>query len=470
MITIQEAARILEKKISSVKGDFTLNDAASLTGLPVDQAREVLDTLMGRYVCRLQVTENGDLLYGFGTPLKRRGEKTFQEKMDAFGEWLWKAFTVFFKAWITITLVVYFVLFVVILIAAIIAMSQGKDRKSNVNLGIVGDLFYAMFRWNTVNRTISYTNDMHGYRYRQYDAKKGSLNEKKKSFIASVYDFVFGPPRVEIDPLNNEKEVAAYVRKSKGIVTPTELVALAGWTMEDAERFLSDCVVRFKGEVRISDNGMVYGRFDELQRSAGDIEVGKIEWFWDEYEPEYKLTDNTSGRNALIVFLNGFNLFMATLLTAGFLNASGTVPSDRVVVIFLGWLPLVFSAIFFAVPIARWFKIQGLRRKRMQTNIRKRIMRVLFKRAEKSFSLDTLLSEVNNQGVEKKLTKADLEGELKNMMVDYRGEMILNDDGAVLYRFELFEEHEKEAARIRRQVSKGDTTLGEVIYDSASLK
>src|SRR5689334_704840 len=126
--------QVLEKRLGKAGGYFTLNDAASATGLPVEDARQALDQLMSKYVCRLKATDNGDLIYDFGKHPLRRGEKTREERIQEIKEALWKAFTVFYKVWITVTLVVYFVIFLVLLIALIIAMTASNkddDRKSN---------------------------------------------------------------------------------------------------------------------------------------------------------------------------------------------------------------------------------------------------------------------------------------------------------------------------------------------------
>lgn len=466
---IQDAVKVLEKKIASVKGSLTLNDAASITGLAVDEAKDALDTMMSRYVCRLMVTDNGDMIYSFGSSLQRRGEKTLAEKMEQVGEWLWKAFTVFFKAWIAITLVVYFVIFLVILIGLLVAASQGgnRDRKSPVRLDGIFNIFFSIFQWRTATRMINYQMDRDGYRYRQYEPKKSYINEKKKNFIASVYDFVFGPERVKTDPLANAKEVAAYLRQSKGIVTPAELVALAGWKMDEAESFLSDCIVRFKGDAVISDNGVVYGKFDQITRGTGEVDGGKIEHYWDEYEPEYEITGNKTGRNALIVFMNLFNLFFASSILSGFYSSHPVYVGqhDTLVLIFLGYLPFVFSLLFFTVPLSRAWKVMKLRRERNDMNKRKRVMKVIFKRNDKSASVEEIMKEINSVSGEKAMSQSEVEACLEKMMKDFQGETTLDADGKVKYSFYRIAEQYAEAVRLRAG-RKEDSKLGDVIFDS----
>ncbi len=472
-----EAVRLLEGKLKAFKGSFTLTDAAAVTGLSIEEARVALDEMMGKYVCRLKATDQGDLIYSFGTNLQRRGAKSVKEILAQAGEWCWKIFTVLFKIWIAVTLVVYFTIFMILLLALIVAASSKGDSKgrSPVKLDGLFRIFISIFQWRTATSTIGYRTGKDGYSYKRYEPNKSVLNENKKNFISSVYDFVFGPPRVNIDPLNNEKEVAAYLRTSKGIITPGEMVMLAGMTYEKADAFFSECLSRFKGDPVISDDGVVYGQFHEITRSLGQMEGGKIEYYWDEYEPEYPLTGNTAGRNAGVMFMNLFNLVFAVfILSSSYQDIDVIRDFDgRMIQVVLGWIPLTFSILFFAVPVARWFRIRRLRKQRSATNIRKRIMRYIFQRSDRSATIEEVLRAVNaaehNPKIELSpksvLTQPAVELTLNGMMRDYQGEVILNNDGKPNYTFQRIHNEVTTAGAIRSGKIQGKD-LGNVIYDS----
>jgi len=471
MDDLTASVRRLEQKLGSFKGQFTLTDAAAVTGLPVSGAKDALDVMMGRYVCRLAMTENGDLIYSFGNSLVRRGRKTFAEHLQTIGDWLWKAFTVFFKAWIAITLVVYFVIFILVLLALIVAASQGGDRKrgSSIRLDGIFQMFFAIFQWRTATHMINYQMDRQGYRYRSYQPRASVLNEKKKNFIASVYDFVFGPSRVVRDPLNDEKELAAFVRQSKGVISPAEIIALTGRSVADAELFFSESLARFHGDAKLTDNGVVYGQFDEMTRSLGELEGGQIEYYWDEYEPDYEITGNTSSRNALIIFMGLFNwVFASVFLTAAIQEAQvGYLDgNERMIGILLGWLPFVFSVLFFGTPIVRLFDIFKRRRLRRQNNLRKRVMRVIFKRPTKSASVEDILSEINS-GSENKLSASEVEEVVASMMRDYQGEVQLDPNGGSRFAFPRILQETETVTKIRA-TAVVDKDLGKIIYDSKS--
>ncbi len=471
-----EAVKTLERKLKEFKGSFTLSDAAAVTGLSIDEAREALDLMMGRYECRLRATDQGDLIYSFGATLKRRNAKSVKEVILEIAEWGWKVFTVLFKIWIAVTLVVYFIIFVILLVALIVASSsKGDSRRSPVKLDGILRIFISIFQWRTVTSSVSYKTGRDGYSYQRYEPNKSVLNKSKKNFISSVYDFVFGPPRVNLDPLTNEKEVAAYLKTAKGIITPGEMVMLAGMTYEKADTFFSNCLSRFKGDPVIADNGVVYGRFDEITRRMSQLEGGKIEYYWDEYEPEYELTGNTAGRNAGVIFMNLFNLFFSLfILSASFRDIDLVRDFDSgMMTVVLGWIPFIFSFIFFAVPVGRWFRIRKRRKLRKETNIRKRIMKYIFQRTDRSATIEEVLSVVNQPKHDKKieltkktmLDQKSVENTLNGMMRDYQGEVILNNEGKPVYTFQRINNEVTTAGEIRTRTS-ADRDMGNVIYDS----
>lgn len=486
-ITLKANAQLLEKKIKEVKGKFTLNDAAAITGVPTEQARESLNELMRKYICHLQVSENGDLIYDFGTNPTRRGEKTFAEILDEVKSWLWKAFMVFFKAWITVTLVVYFVVFVIIMVGALVVMlSSNKDNKDNDKSSgaifrLIGDIFYAIFRWNTIKnyQEVYYEYDRYGQPYKHYKPVESSLfntraqsPKAKKNFISSVYDFVFGPPRVQTEPFENQREVAAYARQNRGIMVLPEFKALAGWNHTQAQEFMTDCIARFNGSAEISPNGVLYADFYELTRSTTQNQDSKIEWYWNEYEPEYELTGNTKGRNTRIILMNLFNLLFASFFVFNSrINESLALEEEIRTFVFygLGVVPFVFSVTFFAVPILRYFDILPKRKKRRINNIRKRLVRIIYQRGvHHNLTLDEILSELNADSGEK-VSKEQVQKMMNELVVDWQGDVVLDEKGRTVYEFrQLFHELE-EARKIRLNRKDDGKNLGNIYLDTQKL-
>lgn len=468
---MQNTFAVLEQQLKKGQRRFTLNEAAATTGLSIDDSRDALAEIIKKYDCRLQVTENGDLIYDFGDRLHRRGEKTFAEMVQAAADWLWKAFKVLYKIWITVTLVVYFVIFVIILIAIIVGSSSRKNDRSRaagsfLDFYLIQRVFFSLFNWRTSTGAMRYRTDNLGYRYRQYEPKPSILKQGKKSFIASVYDFVFGPPRAEVDPLNNQKEVAAYLQQQKGVLVTAELNALAGWTFPQAETFLTDCLVRYEGEVKVSENGVMYAEFDQILRGLGEIEGGKIIHYWDEFEPEYEMTGNTSARNFAIAGMNVFNLLFAFFIASGALQLPEQwLLSDSFVQIALGWIPLIFSSLFFLIPIMRWLQIQKLRKQRQINNIRKRVFKTIYNFNGQSKSLESYLENLNKNAQEELLSQEKIEPMLKDLALDLPGDTTVSEDGKILYAFPRITYEMEEITHLRAG-KKLEKDLGRVVVDS----
>ncbi len=479
-----DAAALIDARLQQGEHHFTLPEAAAMTGLSIDETRDAMEALLNKYVCRLQVSENGDLVYRFDDALQRRGEKTAAERRREFLAWLWRIFTVVYKAWIAVTLVVYFIVFLVIVIAALVAASSRQssdDRRGQgggmpIHLGSIFDLFFSIFRWRTVTGAIDYQRDDQGYRYRHYEPRPAVFNAKKKNFMAGVYDFVFGPPRVELDPLGNEKEVAAYLQQNNGIVVTAELSALAGWTLPQAETFLTDCILRYRGDGKISDDPVLYGQFDELMRGVGEVETGEVTYYWDEYEPEYELNGNRASQNMIICVMNGFNLLVSFFIATGDLTAlaapgarSGifawlAVNSAWVHVV-LGWIPLVFSILFFAIPLVRWFQIRALQQRRQAQNVRKRLFKAIFARHGEPQTVDDVAAAVNRGSEEEALAPSAIDTALKELTLDMPGDMDVSEMAEVRFSFPRLTAELAAVGRLR-QNRRDDDALGTIVMES----
>jgi hypothetical protein len=469
-----QVVRDLQRQLPRLKGRITAADASAATGRPYDAVRDALDELMNTFVCRLQVTESGEILYDFGGSLRRRGSKTLRERLDDAGRLLWKAFTIGFKMWITVMLVVYFTLFVVILLAL---MLGGKDSKRGIKLGWIGDLFADMFRIRGTSMALAYALDSDGLRHRtlqQTRRRQPEATESKKRLVQSVYDFVFGPPRPDYDPFANEKEVAAWLRREKGILTVTELVALAGWTYDEASERMADYLTRFKGDADITEDGVLIGKFDRLLLT-GDSgkDTGKIELFWEEYEAPYEMTGNTTGRNALIGFMNGFNLLFSLIMLSSpgvaslAMENAGIPIAPAFIQTVLGVVPLLFSAIFFAVPLFRVRSVRRAERRRHIRNLRRRILRIVFEEQGRPLTVVQLRERMVAAGGKAPALK-DLETELAALLPHFDGRSALEDDGTVLYIFDRIG-HEVNVA-MRERERRDSVILGKVLFDTGESR
>ena len=486
----EHTVALIERHLRQRPAPFTLTEAASTTGLAVHEARDALDALLAKYVCWLQVSEHGDLIYNFSAPLRRRGAKTWAERRREILAWLWRVFTVLYRVWIAVTLVVYFVIFLVLLIALLSKASGRGGGRSSSGFGSSGTtgrddepgpllqflgMFTSIFHWRTITGATVHARDRQGYRYKHYQPQPGILNRTKKSFVAAVYDFVFGPPRVVQPSLQNEREVAAYLRRHKGIVTTAELSALAGWTFPQAETFLIDCVIRFEGDTRVSDEAALYGQFDTIIRGVGSGDAGKIVHYWDEYEPEYELTGNSAAHNGLIVGMNSFNLLFSLFVLTGSLQQivqaqvdaqlATSLAGGAVAAVLLGWIPLIFSFLFFLIPASRRLGFRSLRRRRHQQNIRKRLFKAIFAHQGAPRTLSQIATAVNANAPEEVLAAALVEERMKELVLDLSGDMAITATAEIQFSFPRISREMHAGPRLRRQ-RQVDGDLGDIVVES----
>jgi len=468
---LSKEAQALEEQLKKQTGAYTLGDFSTITGMPTLETKYALVEMMGRYKSQLSTTENGDLIYDFGEDLQRRDMQPFREKFMGFLQFAWKGFKVFYKALIAVMLVVYFVVFVLLVIALVVAMASANKGDSRGRssgggaLRIVGSIFESIFWMKTHNKRRYKPWDKWGYPYEHYEPRRTHLphkdyktqpnenpkNErlKEKSFIASIYDFVFGPPRIELHPLKNRQEVASYLRQSKGLISTSEVQALAGWTRGEASEFLTNCISDFDGDATLSQQGTIYGEFDDLIRAKKeDKELTPIEFFWDEYEPEYELTGNSTGKNAAIIAMNAFNLALSGYVLSGGLAVLGL--TSVMATVFLGVLPMLYSLVFFLVPAIRSFYVRRMQRKQHIQNIRKRLMKVVFVKHKEKISLIELTDVANKlRKTEEKLDAATVQATLEDFIVDLDGHAEVDENGNVVYDFRQLNRELTEMEEIR---------------------
>ncbi|MGH1339092.1 MAG: hypothetical protein ACRBFS_23450 [Aureispira sp.] len=471
---------VLEKYVQKNSKQFTLEDASSVTGMPIIETEIAIKDLVGKYDSKLKVTENGDLIYDFGQNLQRRHRKTWGERAQELLQFFWKGFQISYKLLTSLFLIFYFILFIIFLLGLAVASEDG-DGIGDV-IAIMLRLFISIFQWNTImgyDRRY-YRQDNNGYNYQHYKEKPRIFKRRKKSkdprdeksFVASIYDFIFGPPRVKLDPLANNQEVATFLREQKGLITTSEVQALAGWRREEAENFMTECLALFNGEARVSDNGTLYGDFTQLIRAKNRTGEEPVVWYWDEYEPEHELTGNSKGRNGIIIGINIFNLLVAATLTfGGYLGPLG-LDFGLLGRVALGIFPLIYSMSFFLIPFLRWLRLRPLHKKQRELNIRKRLMRIVYQTYDQGkghvheIPLKTLTKVANEERTtEERLDVETIDRIMKDTLADLGGEAYVNEDSEVLYQFDLIAQ-ELNAIDVLRDEKKTDNDLGEVIFEA----
>lgn len=443
----------LESIVKKAKGKLAPQDAAAETGYSINEVNDAFNRLLELYEARVNMNpETGKLQFIFKYPLERLGKRSFKEIMFAAGEFLWKIFQMIYKAAIGVIMVAYTVIFVIILIAIVFGGRGNNDRDDR---GIdIGDIIGGLLRGIIDAFTFSYWMGAYDYHYDDYGYryKRARRDENKgKNFVQSVFSFVFGPDRPKYDPLNDAKEAVAFIRQNGGKITAADIVALTGITYDQAETRLAEYAGKFRGELYVSNEGIVVGDFyDTLDRFSKNLEGGRIEYYKDEIEPPYELNGNTSSRNLVIMGLNGFNLVMSGIIISVFNSSPNTyeisnraaeqmlqqtVANYHWLQYALGYFPLFFSISFFLIPLIRIFIIKRKQAKRELNVLRKKLVGAIMeahgKRTNEGrlFNLAGIPGELRNRA--KKM--------MQKIVIELRGEIDFDSDGEPIYHFERIE-------------------------------
>jgi hypothetical protein len=456
----EQALTLVEKKLPGLKGELTPQDAATATGVSLDEAQGALARLMELYVTRVTYDDGGNLLFAFEMPLRRRGTKTAAEKWAEVRQTLWRGFKVAFKIWIGLMVIGYFVVMVVLLLALMAA--RGSDRDNRRRDDGPGDMIGGLFRviaeglrfafWTQAFSPIGYgyAVDEYGYRYRKVRTPR-NVEGNQKSFIIAIYDLALGPERQADDPLSNEREVAAFLRAENGILTPAEIVALSGGTIYNAEERMADYLVRFKGDPTITDEGVVVGEFVSIQEHPAAQAATEVVPFWNEYEAPFEHSGNSASRNGAIIAIVGFT-FLAGLFFLGtgldLLALRWPVLGTGAAHVLLGWFPVIFSLSYLLVSLLRLPVVRKQEAARLERNRKKRVMRAIFQGGLWNTTGDEVYFTLLSRG-EKDMDRAEVETTLQSLVSDLGGDIDLDDKGGAIYRFERMQREYEAAERLR---------------------
>ncbi|HKA87642.1 MAG TPA: hypothetical protein VKE22_08250 [Haliangiales bacterium] len=341
--TDDETDEILTRALRGKDGRLTKADAITLSGLPAHLVDDSLDRLLKRYKSRLEVTDDGELLYTFDG-MVRRDEITLRERLRAVGRWLARAGMWAFKVWITVTLIVYFVVFVVVLLAAMFGgRSDDRDNRGGPDLGWIFWLFWPDWRYGS---TYGGYRDAYGRRLPPRDTKG------RKKLIQAVYDFVFGPVRPAPDKLADEREVLGFLRAHDGRMTSTDLVAMFGWSYRQAEEESTRLLADYDGDPEVTDDGVIVYAFPKLLKSADAAIVPTTpKMAWERVETRPELTSNKPSTDTLVGGFAVFNL-LVSFFAAGWARTRFGLAGPVWDWFFTGF-PLLFFTLFLAIPGAR---------------------------------------------------------------------------------------------------------------------
>jgi hypothetical protein len=435
--TEEQAKRVLLDALRGKGGQLTKADAVALSGLPVPDTEQALGNLLKEYRSHLSATESGELVYEFDPAFERRDAVPLSEKLAKAGQALWKGFTFLFKVSIVATLVAYFAIFLAMMLALVFARSS-DDRDDGGGFDLGWPLFW-MWGWGPSSQ------GMYGRRARP--------RRKGKPLYKKVFEFVFGPPRPSEDPLLDEKEILAHIRKHRGRIAAVDLVTLMGWDFPRAEEEATRLLVDYGGEPEVTDDGVVLYVFKDIRKTVQENQAAAVEprRAWERMEARPPLSGNTGATNVTIGLFNGFNLLAPFWIVPAF-EARLRAPLGHAFLLYT--YPVIFSSMVFIVPLGRWLVEKARDRGRRQRNARRALLRIAIENKGAPLPPEQLAPD-------NAMAKA-----LDRSLVALGGDVVTDDAGQMRYAFPRIKEELDAVARARAQASGSEKEAGTVVFSS----
>ena len=484
LTTFETEDRIIDS-LRRRDGVATAGDVAADTGLNLEEVDQVLRQMVQHYRSHLDVDDEGNLLFRFDPKFERRGHQPGRWWHNAKKKF-WGALTLAFKGWIMVMLVGYTIAFVALLLAfAIAGVAAALTSDSDAGGEMLLLPFYLILRvlevmfwfslFSSSGRSQT-TSRMHGRGRGRRMRRGGGMfgrrgsgrshgggglmsklrgNAKKKEkpdepMYKKIFRYVFGP-QTERDPLSTEKAFARFVRENSGRVTAADWAARTGTSLDAAENALTASAIRFQGDVHVADDGTLIYSFDEL-RVTTDEEVD------DDGDPPAPIWErpvrlsSLTGKNPKktdrwITILNGFNL------TMGIVVLGSVVSLTSPVAIGLGWVPLIFSSLFFAVPGVRRLRRKFRKKKVARENERRELIEAVYLSAEDGHGrpVDGEIFDSSNVG--------------DRVVREFEAEAQVNEEGEVYYKFPKVA-RQVSAGERARQKATAELVFGQTIFSS----
>jgi hypothetical protein len=424
----------IERSIADSKGLTSPSNIAADTGYSIDVINDHIHNLLEIFEAKVIMNKNtGSLEFKFHYPLKRRSRKSFRQIMYKISVWLWEIFKKVYRASFGIILIFYTVLFLIILLGG-----KSSDRKSSgsagSSIGGVLEIIGLAFRFIAIRPAYEKVSDSRGFKYR----KPAKEKNKGKSLIMAAFNYVLGPERKDSNPLDNAKEVIAYVKLiSKGRLTAADIVHLSGVSYDESESLLAEYAGKYKGELNINDNGYVECYFPNLiNEKIKTVSSKDIVFYQDEIDAPYEHNGNSTGKNITLTIMNVFNLLMSFYMFS-VLDYPIIGEPDNVLIVFkivLAYFPFIFSLSFYLIPIIRIPFVNIKENQRKRNIVRKFVFRYVLNNSSQPFNLDKFTYEVEKAEIDNK-TAGNI---LNNMIIDLRGTVLIGDNGEKLFDFTKF--------------------------------
>jgi hypothetical protein len=463
LVLAEESSRILAS-LRRLGGRGTVGDVLAESGLPADSVRSGLKRLLASHEGHLAVADSGELIYEFEPSLIERGSEPFLARAK---RQIGRVITAGFKVWIVSMLVVYFVVFVGLMIAAIFASQRGNDsrggwgggRGRGGGFGFDPLIWYWIWgpRWR-VGRPY------YGHRWERTLDK-----EDRIPFYKKVFAFVFGPDRPKVTELQRDRGTLRLIRARNGVLTTAELVEHTGSTFDQGASDIGRLLGAYDGEAVPSPNGEVVYAFPGLMATVGNGRPPREpKPAWLRLEPALELTGNTPGTNAAIAGMNAFTMVAAATSPWFIFPRLGITGPAAFIGLVL--IPLVFSVLFFTAPLLRMAGLAFENRRRVKRNVRRLLLGMVYRQA-----LDNgppITERAAHAFIERRLGEGEIDPAttteiLRAMAAEVDADVTTDEQGEPAYSFGEVKKQFGASEAMRNRLRLDRRSIGDVVFSTA---
>ncbi|GHV37757.1 hypothetical protein AGMMS49546_06570 [Spirochaetia bacterium] len=493
----------VEDALKRRRKGVTVADVVAATALPLNTVKELVPRAADEYSARLEVTESGEILYSFPQGFTSRyrgfraGLKRFTQKcikgLGIFASW-------FFKVWIMVMLVGYFVIFMLIALAALmLSVAANSSSSNNRSRGDgLGGMYLVSGIFNFIIRIWFYSELTKSMDRRYGDPwnsrQAGRSRPKGRPLYKAIFSFVFG----ETDP-NREagtaekKAVIAYIQANQGVISLPEYMAITGLPPAEAEAGIMACCSEFGGSPEVTGDGTILYRFDELLKGQDKTDrsfdgasapLRKLKKF---SANEKKMNGWFGIINSVNLLFGGYFLYQSSAVRIAADAATGRllIQADAaysylykvtymlltaftenplpILTVGLGMVPLIFSLLFWIIPALRFSREKNENEETKLSNLRKTGFQKIWSkiRGIQNRDIDSAIPECRP----KKLTAAQ-DKIIKEMGTYSMPEVEVNEEGATLYSFNDLEREKTALAQYRSAINPDASDLGKIVFDT----
>jgi len=471
-----DAAEVLRRKLSDPSRPVTVADASVASGLPLRDAEAGLTWLTQEYRGHLRVTEDGDLIHlfphGFTKPWQT--EETLTRIATNVGRAVAGAARFIVRAWLLIVMVTYALVFLALILGATLARQGSSDRDDDTGMTIVGGLFRMLadaFFWTFHPFSPLYIDP--GWTDARSHRAHSAEPMERIAFYEKVNRFVFGPPSPKPDPHAARSLVLREIRAQRGRISLADVMRVTGLPREQADPLMARLMLDHEGTVDVAEGGGIYYTFEALRRSAREDRAPRPRPAWERLPALPPLTGNSTGSNVMIALLNGFNILASTWVITNHLTLDNIallferdrppVLPDTGVPLLLGVIPLVFSVLLFAFPLARALYRTHEQKRLAEEQARLAVLREIITRSARKEPIadETLRTAVRIATGEEPSSK-----DITKRVVELGGDVDVGPEGEVRYRFADLEADADAVEQERLRASDREARLGQIVFAS----